>query len=213
MEVTASRRKNSCDWDKENVNPNNRFNCARSIKTKILGLPSHNSKLRTSSSKESRLLSSSQSKSIAKSIRLGDEVRRLEESVYWQSPNWQEQERAEISRLMGEKAHFDSYLPREAVKEEQKHDSSRNVVESILEMRARTTRSKDLVELIGGNAAKINFDCYLRSLGSVGEVRTIRMIRSQLVDADFDHLLRFLSHHPSVEALIVTNNKLTELSL
>jgi hypothetical protein len=133
--------------------------------------------------------------------------------VYWQSPNWQEQERAEITRLMGEKAHFDSYLPRETVKEEQKHDSSRNVVESILETRARTTRSKDLVELIGGNAAKINFDCYLRSLGSVGEVRTIRMIRSQLVDADFDQLLRFLSLHPSVEALIVTNNKLTELSL
>lgn len=39
------------------------------------------------------------------------------------------------------------------------------------------------------------------------------MIRCSLVDADMDHLLHFLAESPSVETLIVTNNRLTDLSV
>lgn len=44
-------------------------------------------------------------------------------------------------------------------------------------------------------------------------IKTVRMIRCQLVDADMDHLLHLLAQMPMVETLIVTNNKLTELSV
>jgi len=35
-------------------------------------------------------------------------------------------------------------------------------------------------------------------LGNVGDVKTVRIIKSNLVDADFDHLLKFIGNHPSV---------------
>ncbi len=44
-------------------------------------------------------------------------------------------------------------------------------------------------------------------------IKTVRIIRCSLVDADMDQLLYFLSQNNSVETLIVTNNKLTELSV
>ena len=39
------------------------------------------------------------------------------------------------------------------------------------------------------------------------------MIRNGLLDADMDSLLKFLTTHPAVETLILTNNKLTEISV
>ena len=39
------------------------------------------------------------------------------------------------------------------------------------------------------------------------------MISNGLLDADIDSVLRFLTRHPAVETLILTNNKLTELSV
>jgi len=41
--------------------------------------------------------------------------------------------------------------------------------------------------------SKINFDCYLRSLGNVSSVKILRIIRCSLVDADMNYLLHFLS--------------------
>jgi hypothetical protein len=94
-----------------------------------------------------------------------------------------------------------------------KSEGSRNVVESILEMKNKTARNGELIELIGVNAAKTNFGCYLKTLKDFREIKTVRMIRCSLVDADMDNLLNFLSENPSVETLIITNNRLTELSV
>lgn len=57
--------------------------------------------------------------------------------------------------------------------------------------------------------SKINFDCYLRSLGDVSSVKILRIIRCSLVDADMDYLLHFLSKNLFIETLIVTNNRLS----
>lgn len=67
--------------------------------------------------------------------------------------------------------------------------------------------------MIGADASKVKFDCYLKSLGDIKDVKTIRIISSKLVDADMDILLNTLSQNSSVETLIVINNRLTELSL
>ncbi len=48
---------------------------------------------------------------------------------------------------------------------------------------------------------------------ALATVKTVRMIRCQLVDADMDHLLNLVAQMPMVETLIATNNKLTELSV
>ena len=80
-------------------------------------------------------------------------------------------------------------------------------------MKSRTAHTGQVVELIGGDASRTNFGCYLRSLSNLNEAKTVRVIRCSLVDADMDHLLHLLSQMPEVETLIVTNNRLTELSL
>jgi hypothetical protein len=69
--------------------------------------------------------------------------------------------------------------------------------------------NKELIELIGVDISKINFSCYLKTLKGTNSVKTIRMIRCGMSDADFDHLLNFLSENEDVETIIVTNNRLT----
>ncbi len=94
-----------------------------------------------------------------------------------------------------------------------KGDGNRNIIEAIIDMKNRTIKTGQLVELVGGDASKVNFGCYLRSLKEMQGIKTVRVIRCSLVDADMDQLLHFLSQNNSVETLIVTNNKLTELSV
>lgn len=60
-------------------------------------------------------------------------------------------------------------------------------------MKSRTAVSEELIELVGGDAAKTNFSCYLKTLKDHKQVKTVRMIRCSLVDTDLDHLLNFLS--------------------
>jgi len=90
-------------------------------------------------------------------------------------------------------------MPREVVKQSNvslKSDGSRNVVEAVLEMKNRTALSGQVVELIGGDASRTNFGCYLRLLNNLNDVKTVRMIRCSLVDADMDQLLHLLSQMP-----------------
>lgn len=48
---------------------------------------------------------------------------------------------------------------------------------------------------------------------ALATIKTVRMIRCQMVDADMDHLLHLVAQMPMVETLIATNNRLTELSV
>ena len=60
-------------------------------------------------------------------------------------------------------------------------------------MKSRTALSDELIELVGSDAAKTNFSCYLKTLKEHKQVKTVRMIRCSLVDADLDQLLNFLA--------------------
>lgn len=107
-------------------------------------------------------------------------------------------------------------MPKEVIKQSDaclKSESSRNLVESVLEMKSRTVCTQEIIELIGMDAAKTNFPCFLKTLKQFRQAKTVRMIRCSLVDADFDHLLHFLADSPEAETLIVTNNRLTELAV
>jgi hypothetical protein len=132
------------------------------------------------------------SKSIIKSIN-------LDQSLELTCNYYEENDRSEIAKLLEQKTHFQSYMPREVTKQSNvclKSEGSRNLVESVLEMRSKTARTSEIIELIGGDASKTNFGCYLKALKEYREVKTVRMIRCSLVDADMDHLLHFLSQSP-----------------
>lgn len=149
--------------------------------------------------------------SIIKSIKL-DGSRKLDRSIEVLSANYEEWDRAEVSRMLEEKIVFQSYMSREVVKQTNaclKSEGSRNIVESVLEMKSKTAVSAELIELVGGDAAKTNFSCFLKTLKDHKEVKTVRMIRCSLVDADLDQLLNFLADSNELETLIITNNRLT----
>jgi hypothetical protein len=199
--------------DKENIQSSNYSNVSKLLKSKICGTSSSrnlanstsNSKLLTQS-REKGFGKSRISRSIIKSIELGQSV----------VTRFEEQDRAEVARLLDQRFSFETYMPREVSKQSNvclKSEGSRNVVESVLELKSRTARTDHIVELIGGDASKTNFGCYLRSLRELKEVKTVRMIGCSLVDADMDQLLHLLTQMPEVETLIVTNNRLTELSV
>ena len=70
-----------------------------------------------------------------------------------------------------------------------------------------------MLELIGSDVSKVNFECFLKSLGDQPQTKIVRIIKTGMTDYEFDGLLRFLARHQNIETVIVTNNKLTELSL
>lgn len=166
---------------------------AKSIKSKCGFEPESSARLMTSRSKSRVLDKTRINHSIIKSIKL-DGSRKLDQSVEVSSANYEEWDRAEVSRMLEEKTVFPTYMPREVIKQANlKSEGSRNIVESVLEMKSKTAVSAELIELVGGDAAKTNFSCYLKTLKDNKEVKTVRMIRCSLVDADLDQLLHFLA--------------------
>lgn len=93
-----------------------------------------------------------------------------------------------------------SYLPFEVYHDNAtlKNESKRTQADSIIDLREKTSKGGELIELIGINSSKINFEAYLRSLGCQADAKTVRIIKSGLSDYDFDALLRFVSQHPSI---------------
>ena len=72
-------------------------------------------------------------------------------------------------------------------------ESKRIQADAIIDLRSKTSRGGQLVELIGGDVSMINFQCYLKSLGQQSQAKIVRVIKTAMSDYDFDHLLQFIS--------------------
>ena len=193
----------SPDWQPNNENrpPNMR------VKNKVLGVPNI-AKPTTSRSKEAKVLTKSvSSRSLMRASWRADD-REKTVSVL-------DTERNMVGKLLEEGFNESTFMPEEVRREDglAKMEATRNQIEAVIELKEKTAKHDGLVELVGGDVSRVNFDCYLRALGELEQTRTLRMIRSGLVDADMDSVLKLLAVHPGVETLILTNNKLTELSV
>ena len=55
-----------------------------------------------------------------------------------------------------------------------------------------------MLELIGSDVSKINFECFLQSLGNQPQTKVVRVIKAGMTDYEFDSLLRFISKHNGI---------------
>jgi hypothetical protein len=79
-----------------------------------------------------------------------------------------------------------------------KLESKRTQADAIIDLRSKTSKGSQLIELIGGDISKVNFPCYLKSLGHQPQAKVVRVIKTAMSDYEFDHLLRFISEHQGV---------------